>query len=160
MSVLVVGATGSLGTEICRRLADRKTPPRALVRETSDPARVEEQRELGAEIVVGDLRDRDSLDRACAGADVVLSTATSIIREGEISAVDGKGHLLIADRDNDRVVVLDEKNRSVVGTMTVEKPENVAVDPKSGGVYVTRWTGPGSLASKVVTYSMPVLPTR
>jgi len=101
VSVLVVGATGSLGTEICRRLADRKTPPRALVRETSDPARVEELRELGAEIVVGDLRDRDSLDRACAGADVVLSTATSIIREGEISAVDGKGQLNLVDAARD-----------------------------------------------------------
>ena len=41
MSVLVVGATGFLGTEICRRLAEKGTPPRVLVRETSDPARVE-----------------------------------------------------------------------------------------------------------------------
>lgn len=98
MSILVVGATGFLGTEICRRLADKGTPPRALVRETSDPARVEAlRRELGAEIIVGDLRDRDSLDSACAGVDVVFSTATSIIREGEISAVDGEGQLNLVD---------------------------------------------------------------
>lgn len=91
MRVLVVGATGSLGTEICGRLADKGMPPRALVRETSDPARVDALRVLGAEIVTGDLRDRESLDRACAGVDVVVSSATSIIREGEISAVDGQG---------------------------------------------------------------------
>lgn len=98
MSILVVGATGFLGTEICRRLADKGTPPRALVRETSDPARVEAlRRELGAEIIVGDLRDRESLDSACAGVDVVFSTATSIIREGEISAVDGEGQLNLVD---------------------------------------------------------------
>lgn len=91
MRILVVGATGSLGTEICGRLADKGMPPRALVRETSDPARVDALRVLGAEIVTGDLRDRESLDRACAGVDVVVSSATSIIREGEISAVDGQG---------------------------------------------------------------------
>ncbi len=97
MKILVVGATGFLGTEICRRLAEKGTPPLALVRESSDPARVEALRELQAEIVVGDLRDRDSLDRACVGVDVVFSTATSIIREGEISAVDGKGQLNLVD---------------------------------------------------------------
>ena len=97
MTILVVGATGFLGTEICGRLADQGTPPRALARETSDPVRVEALRELRAEIVVGDLRDRGSLDRACAGVDVVFSTATSIIREGEISAVDGQGQLNLVD---------------------------------------------------------------
>lgn len=97
MRILVVGATGFLGTEICRRLADKGMPPRALVREASDSARVDALRALGAEIVIGDLRDRESLDRACAGVDVVFSTATSIIREGEISAVDGQGQLNLVD---------------------------------------------------------------
>jgi len=101
VTILVVGATGLLGTEICRRLAEEETRLRALVRETSDPARVEGLRELGAEIVVGDLRDRESLDRACVGVDVVFSTATSIIREGEISAVDGKGQLNLVDAARD-----------------------------------------------------------
>lgn len=71
------------------------------MREISDPARVEALRELGAETVVGDLRDRESLDRACAGVDVVFSTATSIIREGEISAVDGEGQLNLVDAARD-----------------------------------------------------------
>jgi uncharacterized protein YbjT (DUF2867 family) len=101
VSVLVVGATGFLGTEICRQLAEKRMPIRALVRETSDPGRVEALRELGAETVVGDLRDRGSLDRACAGVDVVFSTATSIIREGEISAVDGEGQLNLVDAARD-----------------------------------------------------------
>ena len=97
MSVLVVGATGFLGTEICRRIAEKGMPLRALVRESSDPARVEALGELGAEILTGDLRDRASLDRACAGAGIVFSTATSIIREGEISAVDEAGQLNLVD---------------------------------------------------------------
>lgn len=93
MTVLVVGATGFLGSEICRRLREQGSSLRALVRETSDPERVAALRELGAETVVGDLRDRASLDRACEGVDAVVSSATSIIREGEISAVDRDGQL-------------------------------------------------------------------
>jgi NADH dehydrogenase len=58
-------------------------------------------RELGAEIVVGDLRDRASLDAACADVDAVVSTATSIIREGEISAVDRDGQLNLVDAARD-----------------------------------------------------------
>ena len=97
MRALVVGATGQLGTEICRRLAGKVWAVRALVRETSEPERVETLRELGAELVVGDLRDRASLERACEGVDVVFSTATSIVREGEISAVDRDGQLNLVD---------------------------------------------------------------
>ena len=52
---LVVGATGDLGGEICRRAAERGRRLRALVRSGSDPVRVEQLRGLGAEIVVGEL---------------------------------------------------------------------------------------------------------
>jgi NADH dehydrogenase len=75
---LVVGATGMLGTEICRLLRAREEPVRALVRATADPVKVDALRALGAEIVTGDLRDPASLQRACLGASCVLSTATAI----------------------------------------------------------------------------------
>ena len=39
---LVVGATGLLGLEVCRRLAGFEEPVRALVRPTSDPSKVSE----------------------------------------------------------------------------------------------------------------------
>jgi uncharacterized protein YbjT (DUF2867 family) len=97
VTVLVVGATGLLGTEICRRLSANGRSVRGLVRETSDGGRVEALRGLGAETVIGDLRDRASLDRACAGVEVVFSTATSIARDGAISAVDEEGQLSLVD---------------------------------------------------------------
>jgi len=75
---LVVGSTGLLGSEICRHLRSRGLAVRAMVRETSDPAKVDALRAMGAEIVVGDLRDSDSLARACAGTRRVISTATAI----------------------------------------------------------------------------------
>jgi uncharacterized protein YbjT (DUF2867 family) len=60
---LVVGATGLLGTEMCRRLRDRRDDVRALVRKTSEALKVERLRSFGCEIVIGDLQDKASLKR-------------------------------------------------------------------------------------------------
>lgn len=76
--ILVVGATGHLGSVICERLAKRDRPIRALVRATSRPESLERLRSLGAELVEGDLQDRASLDKACAGVEAVISSASSI----------------------------------------------------------------------------------
>ena len=101
---LVVGATGFLGGEICRQLAEAGRPIRALVRPTSDPAKVEHLRSLGAEIYEGDLIDAASLERACAGAVVVMSTASGLLKGESLSAVDEQGHAnLIAAAHEARV---------------------------------------------------------
>jgi uncharacterized protein YbjT (DUF2867 family) len=52
---------------------------RAFVRKTSDREKVERLKSLGCEIVTGDLQDKPSLERACKGIDVVVSTATTTI---------------------------------------------------------------------------------
>ena len=75
---LVVGSTGLLGLEVCRQLRQRGQPVRAMVRDTSNPGKVAVLRAIGAEIVVGDLRDARSLARACAGVQCVISTATAL----------------------------------------------------------------------------------
>jgi len=67
-----------LGGEICRQLVVSGKPTRALVRSTSDPGKVQALRDLGAEVVEGDVRDRASLDAACAGATAVISTVSSM----------------------------------------------------------------------------------
>jgi len=75
--IFVAGATGFLGAEICRRLIERGESGRGLVRSTSDPQTVERLRSLGVECVVGDVRDRASLDSACRGVQTVVSTVTT-----------------------------------------------------------------------------------
>lgn len=75
--ILVCGATGELGGRIVRRLRDTGVAVRALVRPASHS---EPLRELGAEIVSGDFRDRASLERAVTGARAVVSTVTVIAR--------------------------------------------------------------------------------
>lgn len=74
--ILVAGATGFLGRDICRRLVAQGHAVRGLVRPTSDPMALEALRAIGVELAEGDLRDRASLDAACEGVDTVVSTAT------------------------------------------------------------------------------------
>ncbi len=58
------------------------------------------------------------------------------LKEPEGIAVDGKGHLYVADKGNNRVVVIDEKNAKSVGSFAVPAPEWVGVDSATGAVYV------------------------
>jgi dihydroflavonol-4-reductase len=66
---LVTGATGFIGWHVARKLLARGHTVRALVRPTS---RV---RELEVEVVNGDLRDSDSLERAVTGCGLVFHVA-------------------------------------------------------------------------------------
>src|SRR5437660_12819813 len=98
--ILVVGATGLLGGEICRRLRERGHPVRALARETSEPAKVQRLTSLGAEIVRGGLKDRASLDQACRGAATVISTASTTLSphpDDSIGGVDQDGQMQLVD---------------------------------------------------------------
>jgi uncharacterized protein YbjT (DUF2867 family) len=94
--ILVVGATGLLGTEICTQLRQNGKPVRAMVRKTSDPIKVEYLRNIGTEVIIGDLKDPDSLAAACANVDQVVSTASSTFsrQEGDtIQSVDLQGQI-------------------------------------------------------------------
>lgn len=75
--ILVVGSTGYLGSEICRRLAEAGKPVRGLVRATSDSEKVARLKAMGVETVLGDLRNPPSLVAACQGVDTVITTATT-----------------------------------------------------------------------------------
>ena len=98
--ILVAGATGVLGSEIVRRLTARGEQVRALTRVTSAPEKIERLKRLGAEIVQGDLREPRSLLAACAGADAVISTVTTILTSqpgDSFEATDGEGNKSLID---------------------------------------------------------------
>lgn len=97
---LVVGATGMLGSEICRLLAAEGKPTRALVRSTSQPEKVAQLENLQLETARGDLKDRSSLEAACRGVTAVISTASSTLSRAEgdsIQTVDLEGQLNLID---------------------------------------------------------------
>lgn len=77
--ILVVGSTGILGSEICRRLTASGKSVRGLVRSTSGAEKVARLKEIGVETVTGDLRDPASLAAACQGVEAVITTATTTL---------------------------------------------------------------------------------
>lgn len=88
--VLVTGSTGRQGGATARVLLAAGVPVRALVR---DPAteRAKAVEALGAELVPGDLLDRESVQRAAKGARAVFSvqmpafTADGVDFDGEVT---------------------------------------------------------------------------
>jgi NADH dehydrogenase len=94
--ILVVGATGSVGGKIARRLLDAGKRVRILVRPGSDYQALVD---AGAEPVMADLKDRHSLGAAVAGVDTVVTTANSAKRGGDDNprTVDLEGNANLID---------------------------------------------------------------
>jgi uncharacterized protein YbjT (DUF2867 family) len=95
--VLVVGATGRLGGQVVTELLSRGKRVRALVRPTSNAARLEQ---AGVEIARGDMMEPESLLRAMDGADAVISTAagyTTRHSKGDTDEIDKTGNRNLAD---------------------------------------------------------------
>jgi uncharacterized protein YbjT (DUF2867 family) len=100
--ILVVGATGMVGGEICRLLSERKQPYRALVRPASNPDKVTALKEIGAEVFEGDVRKPDTLKAAFAGVDTAICTISSMpfsyqAGENDIASVDTQGVINLID---------------------------------------------------------------
>ncbi len=70
--ILVAGATGQLGLAAVKELLSRGMKVRALIR---DPQAAPRFRALGAEPVVGDMTQRDTLITACQGVTEIIATA-------------------------------------------------------------------------------------
>jgi uncharacterized protein YbjT (DUF2867 family) len=97
--ILVAGATGLLGAEICRRLRSRNLPVRALVRPASK-TKATELELLGVEISAGDLRNRADVERACHGGATIISTATAMGAADKsltLRSIDHDGQLQLID---------------------------------------------------------------
>lgn len=100
-SVLVAGATGMLGAQITHSILDAGGSARLLLREAkpSDPKKADTIAALtarGVEIVLGDLSDQASLDRATRGVDSVVSA----LQGGPEVIIDGQIALAKAAADN------------------------------------------------------------
>jgi uncharacterized protein YbjT (DUF2867 family) len=94
--ILVVGATGLVGSDVCLRLAKRGKKVKALVRVTSDEKKVETLRSAGVELCIGDLKQPESLAAACKDASAIISTASSTLSRAagdSIESVDDAGQL-------------------------------------------------------------------
>lgn len=67
--ILVVGGTGFVGSHLIGRLRKDGVPVRAVVR---SPRKAQALKDLGVEVVAGDIADKASLEAAAAGAERVI----------------------------------------------------------------------------------------
>ena len=86
--ILIAGATSQPGRRLIPMLVEKGYPVRALTR---DARKLEFARSLGVEVIEGDLRQPDTLLRACEGAEAVVSLVTAI-GENLIQEVDEAGN--------------------------------------------------------------------
>src|SRR6266566_7907611 len=94
--ILVVGATGKLGSTVTRMLLAQGQPVRIFARSHSP---YQPLVDAGAQVVLGDLKQRSSLNAACEGVDIVITTASAGERGGEdtVQTVDWEGNRNLID---------------------------------------------------------------
>ena len=94
--ILVVGASGELGSKIAKGLLKAGQDVRVLARE--NPV-YQTLGEAGAQLVKGDIKDAASLAAACDGVQTVITTASAITRGGEdtLESVDLNGTASLID---------------------------------------------------------------
>lgn len=93
---LVIGASGELGFQICRELRNRGADVRAFVRKPFHNERATKLREMGVQLIQGDLRNKASFGPALKGVHTIIATASSvpnnyIHEENDILLVDKNG---------------------------------------------------------------------
>ncbi|WP_069791967.1 SDR family oxidoreductase [Cyanobacterium sp. IPPAS B-1200] len=101
MKILVVGATGTLGRQIVRHALDNDYQVRCLVRNTSKASFL---KEWGADLIIGDICDAETLPPALEGVDAVIDAATTRATSSlSIKQVDwqGKVNLIQATQEAD-----------------------------------------------------------
>jgi uncharacterized protein YbjT (DUF2867 family) len=101
-TILVAGATGLLGNEICRQLRAKNLPVKAMVRTTTDPVKIEHLTKLGVQVVQGDLQNKESLSQMLQGVTTVITTVSAMPfsykpGENDIQLVDENGTINLID---------------------------------------------------------------
>lgn len=97
--ILVIGGTGTVGSEVVKQLAKKKAQARVLVRNTRKEAEV---KKLGLETALGDITQLDTIKAALKGVDHVflLTPASPTQGDQEIAVIDlakkaGVRHLVL-----------------------------------------------------------------
>ncbi len=138
--VLVTGSTGFVGTHMTRKLLAAGIMPVLLVRSSSNATLIEEYKAAGAEIVIGDVTDRDSVFTAAKGADYIFHIA-ALFREAKHGDeqyvkvnVEGARNVLDAAQENN---VKSMMHCSTVGVHShiINPPADETEDYRPGDIY-------------------------
>lgn len=139
-TILVTGATGLVGNNVTRMLAERGSRVRVLLRGTSDPRPLEK---LDVDKFEGDIRDLESVRRASEGVAAVIHSAgyvqlgrAHLDRHRRIN-VDGSRNVAIAAR-GEGVRMIHVSSTDALGNGTAERlaDEQTALPPPGECAYV------------------------
>jgi uncharacterized protein YbjT (DUF2867 family) len=163
MSILVVGATGTLGRQVTRRALDEGHEVRCLVRNYKRAAFL---KEWGAELVYGNLLEPETLTEALEGVTAVIDASTARASDSlSIRQVDwdGKVNLIqaIQKSDCDRYIcysILDCEKHDAVPLMRIK--HHVEKFIKESGLNYTILRPCGFMQGLIGQYAIPVLETQ
>ena len=99
---LVIGSTGMVGSEVCRLLISKNFPLRAMVRSSCDKSKKDNLKDLGVQLMDGDIRDKSTFPQLLEGITTVITTVSSmpfsyLPDENDIRQVDEEGMINLID---------------------------------------------------------------
>jgi|TARA_B110000090_G_scaffold192013_1_gene225083 uncharacterized protein YbjT (DUF2867 family) len=161
MTILVLGATGTLGRQVVKQLIDCGYPVRCLVRNIR---KAEFLREWGAELVYGDLKLPETIPNTLKGITTIIDTAT-LRPEEEIATIQqvdliGKMALIKAAKIAKIKKFIffsiseNEYFQSILLMRLKNKIENIL---KSSEISYTIFQIPGFYQGLITQYAIPIL---
>jgi uncharacterized protein YbjT (DUF2867 family) len=160
MTLLIVGATGTLGRQIARRALDEGYKVRCLVR---NPRKAAFLKEWGAELVIGNVCTPSTLVPALAGVTAVIDAATA--RAADVSSFErvdwnGKVNLIQAavEAKIDRFIffsILGAENYPDVPLMEIKRCTELYL--KESGLNYTILRPCGFMQGIISQFAVPIL---
>lgn len=122
--ILITGATGMLGSEICSLLRKQNKKVRAFTRSSADDGKIQNLKNQGVQIFEGDIREPDDVKNALNGIEAVITTVSSM----PFSYVPGENNIETVDRNGVKNLIDTAKAAGVKHFVYTSFSKNIDAD--------------------------------